>query len=70
MYVKDEGANLTKCPAVVSSVVNCGVLRLEKPYGGTCFGYVMSKVCQYGTNSNVVCASMTHMSLKSAQPTL
>ena len=69
-YVKDEGTNLITLANALSSVVSCDVLGLKEPYSGTCFGHVMSKVCQYGTNSDTICASMKHVSLKNAQSTL
>jgi hypothetical protein len=68
--VKDEGANLNTLATALTSVVTCDVLGLKKPYSGTCFGHLMSKVCQYGTYSDTVCKSMKHVSVKNAQSTL
>jgi hypothetical protein len=68
--VKDEGANLNTLATALTSVVTCDVLGLKKPYSGTCFSHLMSKVCQYGTDSDTVCKSMKHVSMKNAQSTL
>jgi hypothetical protein len=53
--VKDEGKNLATLNSSLSDVVFCGVFQLERPYSRVCFGHVMSKVCQYATNEDVVC---------------
>jgi hypothetical protein len=68
--VKDEGANLNTLATALTSVVTCDVLGLKNPYSGTCFGHLMSKVCQYGTYSDTICKSMKHVSVKNAQSTL
>jgi hypothetical protein len=57
-YVKYEGKNLATLNSSLLNVVSFGVLELENPYLGVCFGHMMSKVCQYATNENVVCQGM------------
>ncbi len=32
--------------------------RLEEPFQSTCFGHVISKVCQCGTTNNKVCVGL------------
>jgi hypothetical protein len=44
----------------------CESSRLEEPFQSTCFGHVMSKVCQYGTTNNKVCAGLQNIYVKLA----
>jgi hypothetical protein len=44
--VKDKGKNLATLNFALSNVVFCDVFKLETPFSSTCFGHVMSKVCQ------------------------
>jgi hypothetical protein len=39
-------------------IMSCESSRLEEPFQSTCFGHVMSKVCQYGTTNNKVCEGL------------
>jgi hypothetical protein len=58
LLAKFELTSKVICLATLNSsllnIVFCGVFQLEKPYLGVCFGHVMSKVCQYVTNEDVV----------------
>jgi hypothetical protein len=67
--VKYKGKNFATLNSSLLDVVYCGVLQLEKPYSGVCFGHVMSKMCQYVINENVVCQGMKEVYLKKAQST-
>jgi hypothetical protein len=69
-YVKDEGSNLVSLATSLTSVASCPVLGLETPYSRTCFGHVMSKVCQHATTDEKVCTSMKKVSVKVAQAKL
>jgi hypothetical protein len=65
--VKDKGKNLATLNYALSNVVFCNVLKLETPFSSTCFGHVMSKVCQYATNEKKVCQCMKEVYLNDAQ---
>jgi hypothetical protein len=39
-------------------------------YEGICFGHMMSKVCQYGTNDDQVFMGLTLVTLKEVQVSL
>ena len=69
-YVKDEGVDLNMLATSLKFVVKCKPLEIDEPYHGTCFGHVMFKACQNGTNDIVLCARMTCVSLKDAHATL
>jgi hypothetical protein len=42
-------------------------LELQWVYKGSCFGHVMSKACQYGTNDDKVVIGLKHVSVKNVQ---
>jgi hypothetical protein len=63
--VKYKGKNLATLNSSLLDIVSCGVLQLERPYSGVYFGHVMSKMCHYAINENVVCQNV-----KEAQTTL
>ncbi len=50
VYVKDERINLNTLVSTFISIISCAPLQLATPFNGTCFGYVMSKACQYAIN--------------------
>ncbi len=64
--VKDKGKNVATLNSSLLNVFLCGVFQLERPYLGVCFGHVMSKVCQYAIDEDVVCQGMKEISLKKA----
>jgi hypothetical protein len=45
-------------------------LKLLWDYEGICFGHVMFKVCQYGTNDDQVSMGLTLVTLKEVQVNL
>lgn len=47
-------------------IMNCESSRLEEPFQSTCFGHVMSKVCQYGTTNNKVRVGLHNIYVKLA----
>jgi hypothetical protein len=49
------------------SIIDCELLKLLQVYEGTCFGLVMSKMCQYETNDNKVLVGLTLVNVKDAQ---
>ncbi len=67
--VKNEGKNLATLNFSLSDVISCGVFQLEKPYSWVYFGHVLSKVCQYAINEDVVCQGMKEIFLKKSQST-
>jgi hypothetical protein len=67
--VKYKGKKLATLNSSLSNAISCGVLQLERSCSGVCFGHLMSKVCQYATNEDVVCQGMKEISLKEAQST-
>jgi len=49
------------------SIIICQPLKLNQVYEGTCFGHVMSKVCQY---DNKVYKGLMQVDVKDAQAIL
>jgi hypothetical protein len=43
---------------VLTSIVRCELLSLDKKFQDTCFGYVFSKACQYVKANEKVCKSL------------
>jgi hypothetical protein len=65
--VKNKGKNLATLNFALSNVVFCNVFLVETPFSSTCFGHVMSKVCQYATNEKKVSQCMKEVYLNDAQ---
>lgn len=57
VYVKNKDSNLNALENVLSITTSCKLLKLEKPFDGTYFDHVMSKVCQYATIYEKVCVN-------------
>jgi hypothetical protein len=51
---------------ISKALMSCESSRLEEPFQSTCFGHVMSKVCQYGTTNKKVCVGLHNISVKFA----
>jgi hypothetical protein len=49
---------------VLTSVVSWEPLQLFQPFIGFCFGYAISKACQYAMNEAKVDVGMKEVSLK------
>ncbi len=63
-FVKDEGNNLSTMAATLCSIIICQPLKLNQVYESTCFGHVMSKVCQYATYNDKVLKGLMQVNLK------
>jgi hypothetical protein len=57
--VKNEGKNLGSMATTLRSIIDCKTLRILQLYERTCFGHVMSKICQYATNDDKVSTRLT-----------
>jgi hypothetical protein len=68
--MKDEGNNLSTMVTILCSIIICQPLKLNHVYEGTCFGHVMSKVCQYATYNDKVFKGLLQVNMKIAQTTL
>jgi len=66
-FVKDEGNILGTMAVALWSIIDCELLKLLQVYEGTCFGSVMSKMCQYETNDNKVLVGLTLVNVKDAE---
>jgi len=69
-FVKDKGNNLSIVVVALLSIIDCEPFKFLWVYEGTCFGHVMSKVCQYVMNDDKVLMSLTLASVKDAQTSL
>jgi hypothetical protein len=57
-----EGFNLQTCASGLNSIVSCANLVMMESFNGSCFGHVLSKVCQYATTDNKVAMDcLTHL---------
>jgi hypothetical protein len=50
--------------------MSCAPLQLATPFNGTCFGYVMSKACQYAINDIKIGVGMKEMNVEKVQNAL
>ncbi len=66
-FMKDESNNLSTMATTLLSIIICQPLKLNQVYEGTCFGHVMSKVCQY---DNKVYKGLMQVDVKDAQAIL
>jgi hypothetical protein len=66
-YVKDEGFNLQTCDQALKLVVSCGDLGIIEPFDSSCYGHVLSKLCQYATLDDKVTHGLHYPSIKYAQ---
>jgi hypothetical protein len=48
-------------------MVSCKSLGMLKPFHGSCFEHVRSKVCQYATTEETVCHELICASIKGVQ---
>jgi hypothetical protein len=69
-FVKHERTNLVAMTTTLHSIVGCEPLKILKVYGGTCFGHVMFKACQYATYDDKDFVRLQHVSVKDAQVNL
>ncbi len=65
-FVKNDNNNLGSMVTILQSIIDCEPLMMSQVYEGTCFGHVMSKVCQYTTNLNKVSVGPTLVNVKHA----
>jgi hypothetical protein len=70
VFVKVEGKNLQSMVMNLQSLVDYKTLKILQVYEGTCFGHVMSKICEYGTNDDKVSIKLTFVSVKDSQVAL
>jgi hypothetical protein len=63
-FMKDEDNNLNTMATALRSIIICQPLKFNQVYEGTCFGHVMSKVCQY---DNKVFKGLMQVNVKDAQ---
>ncbi len=70
VYVKDEGTNLNSLVSTFTNIISCALLQLVTPFNGTCFGYVMSKACQYATNDTKIGVGMKEVNVAKIQSAL
>jgi hypothetical protein len=66
-FMKDESNILSTMAIALRSIIICQPLKLNQVYEGTCFGHVMSKVCQY---DNKVSKGLMQVNVKDAQTIL
>ncbi len=66
-FVKDEGTNLSIMAIALHSIINCEILKILKVYGGTWFGHVTSKACQYATNDEKKIVVLRNVNVKETQ---
>jgi hypothetical protein len=66
-FVKHEGNNLGTMATTLQLIINCELLKLLRVYEGTCFGHVMSKMCQYAMNVDKVLVGLTLVNVKDVQ---
>ncbi len=66
-FVRDEGNNLGTMAVTLRLIIDYGLFKLLRVYEGTCFGHVMSKLCQYVMNDNKVLVGLTLVNVKDAQ---
>ncbi len=70
VYVKDERTNLNTLVSTFTSIISCASLQLVTTFNGTCFGYVMSKACQYAINDTKIGVGMKEVNVAKAQNAL
>ncbi len=68
--MKVDGKNLGSMATTLSSIVDYKTLKILQVYEGTCFGHVMSKICQYTTNDDKVSMGLTFVNVKDSQVAL
>jgi hypothetical protein len=69
-FEKDEGSNLTTLASALHSIIDCLPLKFLKVFGGTCFGHMMFKACQYATNDDKVSKGLVEVIVKDAHAAL
>jgi hypothetical protein len=65
--LKNEGFNLHTDASPLNFVVLCVSLAMMEPFDGSCFGHVLSKVCQYATIDEKVAHGLSYASINIAQ---
>ncbi len=65
--IKYEGSKLQSCAIAFNLVVSCKSLGTLEPFHDSCFGHVLSKVCQYVTTKEKVSQGLTCASIKGVQ---
>jgi hypothetical protein len=53
--------------SVLISIISCSLLSLLEPFGGTCLGHALSKICQYTTTYDKVSIDLLFALIKVAQ---
>ncbi len=69
-FVEDEDNNLASMAITSWPIIDCDSLKLLCIYEDICFGHVMSKVSQYGTNDDQVSMGLILVILKEVQISL
>jgi hypothetical protein len=64
VYVKHETSSSNTLINIFKSMVNNESLGVAKKLKGTCFGHVISKVCQYAIVDEKVHMSLQYVSIK------
>jgi hypothetical protein len=68
--VKYENNNLGTMVIILWWIIDYEPFKFLWVYEGTCFGYVMSKACQYAMNDDNVFVCLILMNVKNAQTSL